>query len=307
MRHRLLTGGVLALLAWPATVHAQSGGTSGSVPTGGAAYGVTAPRLVASRFTVAPRTISPGAPVSFRYRVDGTRQTRARAGRPGARRLAPARRTHPHGLEAHRPDADPQLDAAGGPALVRRLPRAAARRRPHGPHAEPQRHRLRALATHRRPLRAGARRRAGHLRARGRQRRLPGPGRIHLRRGLRRQPRQLPAPRPGHPRGRRHARRRAARRHRDLARLPGPRGRPVRRDPSRRRPGLRLHAPARRVDHRRQGRPGHRRAGVRAGRPDRSCDGPAPALRDLARRLVRVGRLAARRPASGSRRVGAAG
>ena len=75
MRHRLLTGAVLALLAWPATGHAQSGGASVPAPTGGAGYGVTVPRLVASRFTVAPRTIKAGAPVSFRYRVDGTRES----------------------------------------------------------------------------------------------------------------------------------------------------------------------------------------------------------------------------------------
>jgi hypothetical protein len=75
MRHRLLTGAVLALLAWPATGHAQSGGASVPAPTGGAGYGVTIPRLVASRFTVAPRKITLGAPVSFRYRVDGSKQS----------------------------------------------------------------------------------------------------------------------------------------------------------------------------------------------------------------------------------------
>ena len=215
MRHRLLTGGVLALLAWPATVHAQSGGTSGSAPTGGAAYGITAPRLIASRFTVAPRTISPGAPVSFRYRVDGTRQSVRVRVEPGARRLAPARRTHPHGLEAHRPDTDPQLDAAGGPADVRRLPRAAARRRPHGPHAAPHA-----------PPPPGARaspssppRRApvgapAPAAPDGRQGRLPRPGRIHLRRRLRRQPRHRTPPRPGH------RRRRRARRSSRRARAP---------------------------------------------------------------------------------------
>jgi murein DD-endopeptidase MepM/ murein hydrolase activator NlpD len=75
MRHRLLTGAVLALLAWPATGHAQSGGATVQAPTGGAHFGVKVPRLVASRFATTPRRIRPGAPVSFRYRIDGTRQS----------------------------------------------------------------------------------------------------------------------------------------------------------------------------------------------------------------------------------------
>ena len=75
MRHRLLTGAVLALLAWPATGHAQSGGTVVPAPTGGARYGASVPRLVATRFTVAPRTITLGAPVNFRYRIDGSRRS----------------------------------------------------------------------------------------------------------------------------------------------------------------------------------------------------------------------------------------
>jgi murein DD-endopeptidase MepM/ murein hydrolase activator NlpD len=75
MRHRLLTGAVLALLAWPATGHAQSGGATVPAPTGGAHYGVNVPTLRASRFVVAPRTIKPGAPVTFRYRIDGSRQS----------------------------------------------------------------------------------------------------------------------------------------------------------------------------------------------------------------------------------------
>ncbi len=75
MRHRLLTGAVLALLAWPATGHAQSGGASVPAPTGGANYGISVPGLKASRFKVAPRTITLGAPISFRYRVDGSHQS----------------------------------------------------------------------------------------------------------------------------------------------------------------------------------------------------------------------------------------
>jgi murein DD-endopeptidase MepM/ murein hydrolase activator NlpD len=70
MRHRLLTGAVLALLAWPATGHAQSG-----PPTGGAGYGVSVPKLVASRFKLTPRTLAPDAALGIRYRIDGTRQS----------------------------------------------------------------------------------------------------------------------------------------------------------------------------------------------------------------------------------------
>ena len=70
MRHRLLLGAVLALLALPATGHAKTGGA----PTGGASYGATPPRLVASRFTLTPRAVAPGAALRIRYRIDGTRR-----------------------------------------------------------------------------------------------------------------------------------------------------------------------------------------------------------------------------------------
>src|SRR4051812_41945493 len=70
MRHRLLLGAVLALLAWPATGHAQSGGA----PTGGAGYGVTVPKLVASRFALTPKRLAPGEALGIRYRIDGTRR-----------------------------------------------------------------------------------------------------------------------------------------------------------------------------------------------------------------------------------------
>jgi murein DD-endopeptidase MepM/ murein hydrolase activator NlpD len=63
-------GAVLALLALPATGHAKTGGA----PTGGASYGATPPRLVASRFTLTPRTLKPGAALGIRYRIDGTRR-----------------------------------------------------------------------------------------------------------------------------------------------------------------------------------------------------------------------------------------
>jgi murein DD-endopeptidase MepM/ murein hydrolase activator NlpD len=75
MRHRLLLGAVLALLAWPATGHADSGGASAGAPTGGAGYGVTPARLVASRFSLTPRKLQQGAPLNIRYRVDGTRRS----------------------------------------------------------------------------------------------------------------------------------------------------------------------------------------------------------------------------------------
>jgi murein DD-endopeptidase MepM/ murein hydrolase activator NlpD len=63
-------GAVLALLALPATGQAETGGA----PTGGASYGATPPRLVASRFTLTPRTLKPGAVLGIRYRIDGTRR-----------------------------------------------------------------------------------------------------------------------------------------------------------------------------------------------------------------------------------------
>jgi murein DD-endopeptidase MepM/ murein hydrolase activator NlpD len=58
-------GAVLALLAWPATGHAE---------TGGASYGAVPPGLVASRFTLTPSTPAPGAALGIRYRIDGTRR-----------------------------------------------------------------------------------------------------------------------------------------------------------------------------------------------------------------------------------------
>ena len=63
-------GAVLALLAWPATGHAQSGGA----PTGGAGYGVIVPKLVASRFALTPERLAPGEALGIRYRIYGTRR-----------------------------------------------------------------------------------------------------------------------------------------------------------------------------------------------------------------------------------------
>ena len=75
MRRRLLAGAALALLAWPATGHAQSGGSTVSAPTGGAGYGTSVPALTASRFAVTPNILTPGAAAGFRYRVDGTQRS----------------------------------------------------------------------------------------------------------------------------------------------------------------------------------------------------------------------------------------
>ena len=76
MRRRLLlAGAALALLALPATGHAQSGGATVTAPTGGAGYGTSAPGLTASRFAVTPRTLKPGAPARFRYRIDGAQRS----------------------------------------------------------------------------------------------------------------------------------------------------------------------------------------------------------------------------------------
>jgi hypothetical protein len=75
MRRRLLLGTAVALLALPATGHAQSGGATVPATTGGAGYGASAPGLTASRFKVTPRTLTPGAPASFRYRIDGAQRS----------------------------------------------------------------------------------------------------------------------------------------------------------------------------------------------------------------------------------------
>ena len=72
---RLLLGIAVALLALPATGHAQSGGATIAPATGGAGYGASAPGLTASRFKVTPRTLTLGAPASFRYRIDGAQRS----------------------------------------------------------------------------------------------------------------------------------------------------------------------------------------------------------------------------------------
>ena len=75
MRRRLLLAPVLVLLAVPAAAGAQSGGATVQAPTGGAEYGAAPARLVATRFAVNPGTLQPGAPASFRYRIDGPDRT----------------------------------------------------------------------------------------------------------------------------------------------------------------------------------------------------------------------------------------
>ena len=75
MRRRLLLGTAVALLALPATGHAQNGGATVAPATGGAGYGASPPSLTASRFKVTPRTLTPGAPASFRYRIDGAQRS----------------------------------------------------------------------------------------------------------------------------------------------------------------------------------------------------------------------------------------
>ena len=150
MRRRLLAGAAVALLALPATGHAQSGGATVPAPTGGAGYGTSAPGLTASRFEVTPRTLMPGAPASFRYRIDGAqRSARVRIELLAGRRRAARPRRIRMGWKRTRPHAHPHLDAARGRAGARRLRRPPARRRPQRPHAAPHRDRLRPLAPHR--------------------------------------------------------------------------------------------------------------------------------------------------------------
>ena len=201
MRHRLLLGAVLALLAWPATGHAQSGGALVPAPTGGAHTASRSPRWSPAaspspraRSSRAPRSASATASTaraeSVRVRVDllplGSRHPAARV-RMGWKRT---------GRTLIR-NWTPPLSALTPGDYVARLHAVDSPR----PHAAPHRHRLGPLAAEGRPApAAGAGRRTRAGRARRRQRRLPGPGPLHLRRRLRRRPRQRQAPRPGHPR-----------------------------------------------------------------------------------------------------------
>jgi hypothetical protein len=75
MRRRLLLGTAVALLALPATGQAQSSGATVPAATGGAGYGASAPVLTATRFRVTPRTLTPGVPARFRYRIDGAQRS----------------------------------------------------------------------------------------------------------------------------------------------------------------------------------------------------------------------------------------
>ena len=207
MRHRLLTGAVLALLAWPATVHAQSGGTTVPAPTGGAHYGVKVPALKASRFVVAPRTIRPGAPVSFRYRIDGTRQSvRVRVDllplgsrHPAARIRMGWKRT---GRTLTRAWTPPLSTLTPG-SYVARLHAVDRRGRTLRRSATASgRSRLQVVPAPPPPEPVGAPAPVAPVVGSGV---FPVQGRYTLRRRLRRRPRHGQAPRPGHPRRRRHA------------------------------------------------------------------------------------------------------
>ena len=220
-------------------------------PTGGAGYGTAVPRLIASRFAVTPRTLTPGAPRSFRYRIDGSRRSvRVRVDLL-ADRLAPPRRARPHGLEAHRPHArrarwTPPAGKLTPGDYVARL-HAVDRR---GRTLRRTRHRLGPLAPdRRRAAAAGAGRPPAPVAPAVGTGVFPVQGAYTYGDGF------------GADRGTATHRGQdilaaagtpvvtPARRRRDLARLPGRRRRLLHRHPRRRRPRLRLHAPAGRLDH----------------------------------------------------------
>ena len=148
---------MLALLALPATGHAQSGGASPAAPTGGAGYGVTVPQLVASRFALTPATLKPGAALGIRYRVDGTRQSvRVRVDVLPVGSRHPAARIRMGWKRAGRTLTRTWTPPAGK-LTPGRLRRAPARGRPSRPHAAPHRDRVGPLAAHRaRPSRSAA-------------------------------------------------------------------------------------------------------------------------------------------------------
>ena len=252
MRRRVLLGTAVALLALPATGHAQSGGATVPATTGGAGYGTSAPGLTASRFKVTPRTLTLGAPASFRYRIDGAQRSarvRIELLAAGARRPAATIRmgwkrtrrtlirtwTPPAGVLAPG-DYVARLHAVDrNGRTLRRTATASGRSR------------LTVIAPAPPPAITPTAPVARH-------RPLPHPRRLHLGRRVRRQARHRRPPRAGHPHRRGHADRHAPRGRRVVARLPGVGRRQLRRRPRRRRPRLRLHAPPERLDHRDQGR-----------------------------------------------------
>ena len=209
------------LLILPATASAQSGGTLAG-PT-------------ASSFTVAPATVAPGARVTFALRATprragAGRRDRARQGRR-ARQARPRRRER-----AAR--GDWRAAVAAGKYTARLVVTGAGVTRYY-------RAPLNVVAADAHPHAAPVRRRP--RRHHDRLEDLPRPGPVQLRRPrrpLRRRPPRPHPPGPGHHRRRGHAGRHADRRHRALDRLPGGRRGLLRRDRRRRRPPLRLHAPA---------------------------------------------------------------
>ena len=301
MRHRLLTGAVLALLAWPATGHAQSGGASVARPDRGRGLRHRRPRpdrqplqgRPAHDHARAPRSASATASTA-RARACASASSCCRSAR-----AVPPRASAWAGSAPGR-TLTRTLDAARRQAHARRLRRAPARGRPPRPHAAPQRHRLGPLAPHGRRTRAAAR-----------ARRRPRPGRAG---------RSAAASSPSRarsPTATASASSAARPRHRgqDILAAQGtpvvtPRAGTVtwrayqadgagnyvviRADDGRDFVFMHLLDGSITVA---KGDTADRRPGVRAGRPDRPRDGAAPALRDLARRLVRLRRVAADRPA----------
>ena len=284
MRRRLLAGAALALLAWPATGHAQSGGRP-------------SPHRPEARATAPPPPASPPA-ASRSRRARSARRARAlplphrRRAAQRARPRRPARRS----ARAARPHASAWAGSARAarssrtwtpPAglltpgdyvarlhavdrsgrTLRRTATASGRSRltvvaPPPPAPAPVRRRAGRVGTGVFPVRGAytygdaLRRRARHRAHRG-QDILAAEG--------------TPVASP-------------ARRRRDVARLPGRGRRPLHRHPRRRRPRLRLHAPPGRLDHRAPRAPWSTAGQVfaRSASTGRSTR-PAPALRDLAR------------------------
>ena len=148
-------GAVLALLAWPATGHAQSGGASVPAPTGGAGYGIIVPRLVASRFTVDAAHDQAGRAGQLPLPRRRLAPERARA----RRRCCPIGSRHPAarirmgwkrtGRTLTRSWTPPAGKLTPGDYVARLHAVDRAR-----PHAAPQRHRVGPLAADRRRARA---------------------------------------------------------------------------------------------------------------------------------------------------------
>ena len=260
MRRRLLAGAALVLLALPATGQAQNGGATVTAPTGGAGYGTSAPGLTASRFAVAPRTLESGAPVRFRYRIDGARRSvRVRiellpvgSRRPAARIRMGWKRTGRTLIRTWTPTAGvptpgdyvARLHAVDRSGRTLRRTATASGRSTLTVVAPPAIAPVPAA-----PVATGS----GVFPIRGA---FTWGDPFGAARGSvthRGQDLLTAADADRHP----------ARRRRVVARLPGRGRRQLRRRARRRRPRLRLHAPAERLGDRGQGRRAHRRPGVR--------------------------------------------